>query len=735
VSQGLNETAWSIVSGFYQSLANNSSTQSESSLEISEAARLAGLTFALSSRNLENQYSFSHLSYEAERLGVSQDTVTKLADEILETYRYTIPVKLDSEELVALLGMIHSLGCYSLPLACNEGTSQKPLGAYYTPPAIANYIVSLTLSQTLDRLAVSASTRGIDALEEILSLRTLDPACGTGVFLVSAMSYYTRAMKEGIENALAGGASRSALKTSDVMEYSERIHHNLFGVDIDSGALEVTDVSLRLLANTDSNELGNSTLGKSLKQGNSLISLKGLNGVSDHGRFFTDAASRSPFEWRDEFGDILDNGGFDFIVMNPPYERLKPNLAEFLRERLLTGEREIYMENFSKYKEKLSEDVHYFRNSGEYQLGNRYSIDTHRLFIERTLQLTSEQSNIGFIVPSTILGDLSSQPLRSSIMQENRLLTVDDFPETSRLFEGVTQSVSVMTLKRGGKTKSFLARFGLNDIGDTLSRNHIRIPADKIERTVGPSLSIPQVNKSGWKLLSKLHRQPSISSIDWLSVKRGELDLTLNRDCITSKETDFRLIRGSNISRYSINNHSERRIEFVDIDKLRKKLGTSSRAEHIGQPRIACQQVSNRTQRWRLKFSVVPPDAVLANSCNYLIHQKGSNESRQLFFLGVLNSELMNWRFGLTNANNHVSTRELTQLPIADLETLTNRDLRSYLIEEVKQFKPENSHKIEALVFALYGFSTKDTNDVLKLRRTPEGETNAIIEELKHLIY
>ena len=85
--------------------------------------------------------------------------------------------------------------------------------------------------------------------------------------------------------------------------------------------------------------------------------------------------------------------------MNPPYERLKPNLAEFLRERLLTGEREIHLENFSKHKERLSEDVTYFRESGEYEIGNRYSIDTHRLFIERTLHLTREGSTIGFIVP------------------------------------------------------------------------------------------------------------------------------------------------------------------------------------------------------------------------------------------------------------------------------------------------------------------------------------------------
>ena len=628
--------------------------QSRSSLEITEAARLAGLTYVLSTKQMDDPHSFSHLSFEAERSGVSQTAATNLASEALESFSYPIPDKLDPTEQVALLGIIHSLGCYHIPLAYNEGTSQRPLGAYYTPPEIADYIVSLTLSPTLEKLAASASTRGVSALQEILSLRTLDPACGTGVFLVSAMNAYRRAMKDGIQNALAGGTSRRVLRDSGVTDYDRMIRHNMFGVDIDSGALEVTDVSLRLISQNGTGSLGESALGESLKQGNSLISLKGLNGKSDYGTFFRNADSRSPFEWQDEYGDILGNGGFDFIVMNPPYERLKPNLAEFLRERLLTGEREIHMANFTKYKEKMGEDVRYFRTSGEYQLSSRYTIDTHRLFIERTLQLSRDGGKIGFIVHSTILGDLSSYNLRSALIRENTLQTVDDFPETSRLFEGVTQAVSVITLERGGKTKSFSAKFGLSDVDEAKSRNHIRLPAGKIETAVGPYLSIPQVNKVGWKLLTKLHKQPSISSLSWLSVKRGELDLTLNRDCITSEVTDFRLIRGSNISRYSLLNRRGTKNEFVDIKRLRKKLGSSPRAAHINRDRIACQQVSNRAQRWRLKFASVPPNNVLANSCNYLVDDLLTDKSRQLYLLGVLNSELMNWRFSLTNTNNHV---------------------------------------------------------------------------------
>ncbi|MFW9786503.1 MAG: Eco57I restriction-modification methylase domain-containing protein [Candidatus Thorarchaeota archaeon] len=723
MSLELKETAQRIISGFHRLLAD----QSHNSIEISEAVRLAGLTYTLSFKQLDDEYLFSKLAYHAERLGTSQRTVTELAREVLESFSYPVPRKLESEEIIELLGLVHSLGCYSLPLTYNEGTTQKPLGAFYTPAEIADYIVSLTISPTLNALASKASAEGISALDEILSLRTLDPACGTGIFLVSAMKAFASAMNIGIQNI----GNRSVLKRGDFLDFLDAIQQNMYGVDIDSGALEVADISLRLLASPNEKELGRSLLGTSLKQGNSLISLKGLNGTADHSHFFADASSRYPFEWADEFGGIIENGGFDFILMNPPYERLKPNLAEFLRERLLSGERDIHLDNFSKHKEHLNEDLQYFRKSGEFHVGNKYSIDTHRLFIERTLQLASEGSTIGFIVPSTILGDISAQPLRSSLIHENRLLSVDDFPETSRLFDGVTQSVSIMTLQRGGVTNSFLARFGLNDINDARSRNHIVIPAGKIEKAVGGSLSIPQVDKVGWSLMLKMHEHPPISNLDWILVKRGELDLTLNRDCITNEETNHPLVRGSHISRYSLIRHEGEVAEFVHLGRLRRKLGKSIRAEHVNQSRLACQQVSNRTQKWRLKFSIIPPGVVLANSCNYLIFPEKSNDPLRYYLLGLLNSELLNWRFSLTNTNNHVSIRELNQLPIAE----PNKGLRRLMIKEVKRIRTNGySPKVEAISFAIYGFSIKDTKNLLVRRSTPKTETVSILNELECIL-
>ncbi|NHI88054.1 MAG: hypothetical protein EAX87_00945 [Candidatus Thorarchaeota archaeon] len=731
MSHGLNEIAEAVLNGFHQHLKG----YTESPLEMSEAIRLASLTHVLSSFQRDNEYSFSHLSYEAEKSQVSQNRVSKLSQEALETVTLPSPKGLDTDDLVRLLGLIYSYGCYSLPRIYNRGTLRKPLGAFSTPPQLADYIVSQTLEPTLNGLASSASRKGLSSLQKMLSLKVLDPACGTGVFLVSAMRVFLNAMKTGIKNAIENGASRRQLRNAGIMDFSQALRQNMFGVDIDSGALEVTDISLRLLAQTSPGNLDVSRLGRSLKQGNSIISLKGLSGEADHTKFFSDAGSRIPFEWHGEFGEILDNGGFDFILMNPPYERLKPNLAEFLREHLLTGDRDIHLDSFSKHRERLREDVSYFRDSGEYQFGNKYTIDTHRLFIERALQLIALNGTIGFVVPSTILGDLSSRALRKSILAENRLLGIDEFSENSRLFDDVTQSVSVITLKRGGTTKSFLVRFDLNDFEDTHIQAPIRISAAKIEKTFRQSFTIPHVDKIGWELLSKLHNHPSIGSVNNLVVKRGELDLTLNRDCVTTSATDFRLIRGSDISRYSLHERPIEGIDFVDVHKLRKSLGTSSRVRHIGEPRIAGQQISNRSQRWRLKFASIPTDAILGNSCNYIVESKGLSESNRYYLLGILNSELMNWRFGLTNTNNHVSIHELMQLPIPGFGTPISNNFKSLLIKGVKHHKANRiSPRIESTVFALYGLSVKEAQSVLAMRSTPESEASEILHELDTLI-
>ena len=96
MSPGLEETARLIVSSLHQSLAGSS----QNSLEISEAVRLAGLSYVLSSKQMDDEYLFSHLSFKAEKEGVSQKSVSSLTKEVLEDFSYPISKGIDSNDLV-----------------------------------------------------------------------------------------------------------------------------------------------------------------------------------------------------------------------------------------------------------------------------------------------------------------------------------------------------------------------------------------------------------------------------------------------------------------------------------------------------------------------------------------------------------------------------------------------------------------------------------------------------------
>jgi adenine-specific DNA-methyltransferase len=631
-------------------------------------------------------------------------------------------------DFTALLGRIHSIGSYCIPSTLQHASLQRPLGAFYTPQAIADYIVKLTVEPTLRKHLSNVKKKGLSAATALLSLNTVDPACGTGVFLIATQKVMQQAIAEAKLLLEKVGAPKN-----DYAEIFTNPPIKLWGVDVDLGALEVADISLRLLESIEKSKIRASLLGSTLKQGDSLITMNGFAHKSNNFRFFRNPTSRIPFEWEQEFKEVFsrEQGGFDFVVMNPPYERLKPNFAEFMRDELLSGAREIYTSRFEDYKAHLSENTRYFRESNEFKLATSYSLNTYQLFIERALQISKTSGTIGFIVPSNILCDVSAQFLRQELLLRNIVKTIDDFPEASRIFPGVTQSVSILIISRGGTTEVLEAGLNRTSVKDATHKKRLKIKRERILQIMGPSLIIPRVDAAGLDILERMHRQPSLSSVDYLLAKRGELDLTLNRQFISSTKPGVRLIRGSNINRYSLQ-ESIRDEEFVDFIAFRKALKNSERAQHISLSRIACQQVSNMGQRWRLKFAPVEPDTILSNSCNYLVAIHRDSSRILEFLLGLLNSELLNWRFQISNSNNHVSIRELQSLPIVQ-PAGKQRALEKKIVKEVKKLKAgkiESSDLIEAVVFALYGLDVNYARKVLHQRNVPVDERNRILEEL-----
>ena len=227
---------------------------------------------------------------------------------------------------------------------------RKAGGVYYTPSYVVDYIVR----QTVGRLVAGKSPRGVE------KLRVLDPACGSGSFLIGAYQFLLDWHRDWYEahdpEKHARGRSpkvyrgRSGEWRLTTAERKRILVHNIFGVDIDSQAVEVTKLSLLLkVLEGESRETLESQfrlfheralpdLGGNVKCGNSLV---GPDYYAGRQREMFDEEEMyrvNAFDWRAEFPEILKgrNPGFDAVIGNPPYVRMESfKRAQVLSPRAL----------------------------------------------------------------------------------------------------------------------------------------------------------------------------------------------------------------------------------------------------------------------------------------------------------------------------------------------------------------------------------------------------------------
>jgi Alw26I/Eco31I/Esp3I family type II restriction m6 adenine DNA methyltransferase len=152
---------------------------------------------------------------------------------------------------------------------------------------------------------------------------------------------------------------------------------------------------------------------------------------------------------------------------------------------------------------------------------------------------------------------------------------------------------------------------------------------------------------------------------------------------------------------------------FTDENFANKSL---SKGRYIQQERIVCQQISNIHLEKRLKFAKIPGNIVLGNSCNFLTFNEslfGNNHVTLDYLLGILNSLLLNWRFKVTNSNNHISNYELAELPIV-IPTKKQKEEIERLVERIKGNKHPNAiNELNEKVFNLYGLSEEEKSHIL----------------------
>jgi adenine-specific DNA-methyltransferase len=280
----------------------------------------------------------------------------------------------------------------------------------------------------------------------VARLKILDPACGSGSFLLAAyqalidwhINYYgdRRRLTSRDRNAAyideEGRVRLTAhLKRSILVK-------NLFGVDIDPQAVEVTcfSLSLKALEDTRRNELAEERslfretilpdLGSNIKCGNSLVDHDLREG--EQADFLLDGVllgRLKPFDWRDVFSDVVDAGGFDAVIGNPPYRK----------------ERE---------SKELIADLRLSRFGDRYYEGK---MDFWYYFLHRAIDLVRDHGYISFIVPSYWLKSTGASKLVQHVRKDCRFVDVVDFGK-NKVFKNVGGQHMVFVLAKGGPARS-----------------------------------------------------------------------------------------------------------------------------------------------------------------------------------------------------------------------------------------------------------------------------------------
>ena len=274
---------------------------------------------------------------------------------------------------------------------------RKAGGVYYTPQYIVNYIVD----NTIGKLIEGKTPR------QISKMRFADIACGSGSFLITVfdklLEYHKKwyqanpvlAKKDGC--VLLDDAWRLTL-----LQKQKILLNNIYGVDIDQQAVEVTQLSLYLkLLEDETTATANDTwvlfkekllpnLSKNIVCGNSLIGTDILSGnLFD----FNEEKKLKPMNFENVFPEVMSGGGFDAIVGNPPYRMMQPHNTE--------------LSILKYFKEKF--------NIAEFK------IDLFHLFIQQSIIKLKNKGLLGYITPSSLLNNVYVENLRLWILENCKI--------------------------------------------------------------------------------------------------------------------------------------------------------------------------------------------------------------------------------------------------------------------------------------------------------------------------
>ena len=360
------------------------------------------------------------------------------------------------------------------------------------------------------------------------------------------------------------------------------------------------------------------------------------------------------------------SGPFDIVVTNPPYKNLKAEMDKFDNEVDYQKERDYY----SKISSYVKKNFNYSSDG---------VLNIYKLFVEQIIDsYSSKDANVILLIPTTILTDKSCIKLRKLISLYGSYQSINCIEENNKIFDG-TQALSSLLIKKGATNNTFRIDTHF-EINATHTYKNIVYESGSTDKN-----EIVVLSDGDSATLALLARHKKLKELDFITNKRGELDMTANSSSILNEETPFRLLRGKNIGEFFIRNDPISYASSSFVDK-------STKREFIFSDRIACQQISNMAKEKRLLFAFIPKNFVLGNSCNFISCSNNKYSIDIYYLLGLMNCSVMNWFFKLKSSNNHVNNYEIDEFPIP-IKPKRKIELISKLVKTLIESKNLNESK------------------------------------------
>ncbi len=459
---------------------------------------------------------------------------------------------------------------------------KKAGGVYYTPQFIVDYIVENTVGSLCQGKTPN----------KVSELRILDPACGSGSFLLGAYKYLlqwhrdyysSQKDKKRLKDKIYQGKKGEWFLT--IQEKKRILLNNIYGVDIDSQAVWVTKLSLLLKVlegeNQDALEAQQKLfkeralpdLGDNIKCGNSLI------GPDIYGAMELepeDIRRINPFDWESEFPQVED--GFDAVIGNPPYLRIQ-GLQEF-----------------------YGNQMNYFIAS--YQSAVK-RFDLYLLFIEKGYKLLAPNGLLGFICPHKFLNSDFGSGIREFLIDNSAIKSFVSFGN-NLIFQQASTYTGILLLQKK-KQKSF-NYYEFTDMPSLDLQKYLGL----LEESEFAIYDIKNFDSKPWMLasakikfvLDKLQNQPHTLSDTFKSIFQG---------IVTGIDEIYFLEKISNDENDILEVFSQREQKIIKIEK------------QIVKPILKGEDVSRYTES-NFKYYCIYPYKLADNKTVILEENELSND-------------------------------------------------------------------------------------------------------------